>query len=42
MEDLDLHECLFGARGYQHTPAHKEGWMISGQEIILCWVQFPR
>ncbi len=23
----------------QHPPAHHEGWMVSGQETVLCWVR---
>jgi hypothetical protein len=22
----------------QHQPAHHEGWRISGQETVFCWV----
>ncbi len=25
----------------QHPPAHHEGWMVSGQETIFCWVPVP-
>jgi hypothetical protein len=25
----------------QHPPAHLEGWMISGQETVFCWVSVP-
>jgi len=24
-----------------HAPAHHEGWMVSGQETIFCWVPVP-
>jgi hypothetical protein len=26
------------ARVNQHPPAHFEGWMVSGQETVFCWV----
>ncbi len=22
----------------QHPPAHHEGWMVSGEETVFCWV----
>jgi len=22
----------------QHPPAHHEGWMVSGEEAVFCWV----
>jgi len=25
----------------QHPPEHHEGWMVSGQETVLCWVPVP-
>ncbi len=25
----------------QHPPAHREGWMVSGQETVFCWVPVP-
>ncbi len=25
----------------QHPPAHHEGWMVSGQETVFCWVPVP-
>jgi hypothetical protein len=25
----------------QHPPVHHEGWMISGQETVFCWVPVP-
>jgi hypothetical protein len=25
----------------QHPPAHHEGWMISDQETVFCWVSVP-
>jgi hypothetical protein len=25
----------------QHPPAHHEGWMISGQETVFCWIPVP-
>jgi hypothetical protein len=25
----------------QHPPVNHEGWMISGQEIVFCWVPVP-
>jgi hypothetical protein len=28
----------FRATLNQHPPAHHVGWMISGQEIVFCWV----
>jgi hypothetical protein len=24
-----------------HSPVHHEGWMISGQETVFCWVSVP-
>jgi len=29
------------ARVNQHPPVHHEGWMVSAQDIILCWVRVP-
>jgi hypothetical protein len=29
------------AKVNQHPPAHHEGWMISGQETVFCWVPVP-
>jgi len=26
----------------QHPPAHREGWMVSGQETVFCWVPVPQ
>ncbi len=26
---------------YQHPPAHREGWMISGQETVFGWIPVP-
>jgi len=28
----------FGATVNQHPSGHHEGWMISGQQIVFCWV----
>jgi hypothetical protein len=25
----------------RHPPAHREGWMISGQETVFCWIPVP-
>jgi hypothetical protein len=25
----------------QHPPAHHEGWMISGEETVFCWIPVP-
>jgi hypothetical protein len=25
----------------QHQPVHQEGWMVSGQETVFCWVPVP-
>jgi len=25
----------------QHAPAQGEGWMVSGQETVFCWVPVP-
>ncbi len=25
----------------QHPPARNEGWMVSGQETVFCWVPAP-
>jgi hypothetical protein len=25
----------------QQPPVHHEGWMISGQETVFCWVSVP-
>jgi hypothetical protein len=25
----------------QHPPAHHEGWMVSGQATVFCWVTVP-
>jgi hypothetical protein len=40
-----LHNCLTGsefmATVNQHPPAHHEGWMVSGQETVFCWVPVP-
>jgi hypothetical protein len=27
-----------GATVNQHPPAHPQGWMLSGQETVFCWV----
>ncbi len=35
-----LHTCL-PATVNQHPPPHHEGWMVSGQETIFCWVPVP-
>jgi hypothetical protein len=24
-----------------NSPAHHEGWMVSGQETVFCWVPVP-
>jgi hypothetical protein len=29
------------AMNQQHPPAHREGWMISGQETVFCWIPVP-
>jgi len=28
-------------KGGRSEPAHHEGWMISGQETVFCWVPVP-
>jgi len=35
-----IHTCL-PATVNQHPPPHHEGWMVSGQETIFCWVPVP-
>ncbi len=45
MVEHGIHLCtcaLFSwARVNQHPPAHQEGWMVSGQEMVFCWVSIP-
>jgi hypothetical protein len=41
-----LHNCLTGSEEFtatvnQHPPAHHEGWMVSGQETVFCWLPVP-
>jgi hypothetical protein len=30
------------AKENQHTAADDEGWMVSGQKILFCWVLVPK
>jgi len=25
----------------RHPPVHHEGWMVSGQKTVFCWVSVP-
>ncbi len=31
----------FVATVNQYPPVHHEGWMVSGQETVFCWVPVP-
>ncbi len=31
----------FAATVNQYPPVHHEGWMVSGQETVFCWVPVP-
>lgn len=32
----------FPAKENEHTAADDEGWMVSGQKILFCWVLVPK
>jgi hypothetical protein len=33
--------CHYMAIVNQHPSVHREGWMASGQETVICWVSVP-
>jgi hypothetical protein len=47
-----LHPCRFSncclefslcslARGNQHPPVHRGGWMVHDQQTVFCWAPIP-